>query len=165
MIDASCAASGGTGGNLWVWGANERGQLGLADTTADALAKVEQPVLAHTRWEGWHGLHVTKMAAAHYSSSGGTGEFGVALTSDGRVLTFGDCTAGNLGTGLPTMALLVSEIICGIAAASGDDAMRWLVTRSALSRARPLVRTRVFFLCPQDAPCVAMKCVAARGAA
>jgi len=94
IMDPSCASSGGkTGGNLWVWGANERGQLGLADTSSAGLARVDVPVLAHVHWEGWHGINVSKAVAAH-------GEFSVVLTSDGRVFTFGDCTDGNLGTGL-----------------------------------------------------------------
>ena len=95
-----------------MWGTNERGQLGLADTSSAGLGRVDVPVLAHVHWEGWHGLNVSKMAAAHYSGAAGAGEFSVMLTSDGRVFTFGDCTSGNLGTGLRLMALVV--IISGM---------------------------------------------------
>jgi hypothetical protein len=111
-MDPCFATSGGrTGGNLWVWGTNERGQLGLADTSSAGLGRVDVPVLAHVHWEGWHGLNVSKVAAAHYSGAAGAGEFSVVLTSDGRVFTFGDCTSGNLGTGLRLMAIMALVVI------------------------------------------------------
>ena len=112
IMDPCFATSGGrTGGNLWVWGTNERGQLGLADTSSAGLGRVDVPVLAHVHWEGWHGLNVSKVAAAHYSGAAGAGEFSVVLTSDGRVFTFGDCTSGNLGTGLRLMAIVALVVI------------------------------------------------------
>jgi hypothetical protein len=81
------------GGNIWVWGANERGQLGLS-AAANDQGTVGMPVLAHKYWKGWHGINVTKVAAAHYS-----GEWALALSSEGNVYSFGDCSSRNLGTG------------------------------------------------------------------
>ena len=93
---AGATADGLHSGNLLVWGSNERGQLGLSNSAdAGAIGRQDTPLLAHTKWSGWNGLNVSKVASAHYD-----GEWTLVMTSDGRVFSFGDCATGNLGTGL-----------------------------------------------------------------
>lgn len=80
---------------MWVWGSNERGQLGLSNSaSAGTIGRQDSPVLAQEHWNGWQGLNVSKVATAHFD-----GEWTLVLTSDGRVFSFGDCATGNLGTG------------------------------------------------------------------
>jgi len=85
--------------NVWVWGSNERGQLGT-DTNA---AKVSSPTLTDQLNTWWRGKNVTKVVTG-MGGGGGMGEYSLVLTSEGRVYSFGDCTTGNLGVG-PTLCI------------------------------------------------------------
>ncbi|EKX50604.1 hypothetical protein GUITHDRAFT_103828 [Guillardia theta CCMP2712] len=78
--------------NVWVWGSNERGQLG----TDSNVAKISSPALSDQLNTWWRGKNVTKVVTG-VGGGGGMGEYSLILTSEGRLYSFGDCTTGNLG--------------------------------------------------------------------
>lgn len=71
----------GSDGNVYAWGKNDFGQLGTA-VTGD-------PIKTPTRVEGLSGKNITAIAAGY--------QFSIALSSDGKVYSFGANTFCQLG--------------------------------------------------------------------
>ena len=84
-----------TSGDLYTWGYNATGQLGIGST-----ASQNSPQLVNA----FGGVTVSKFSGAHGFNTGFTGTYGASmcLLSTGAVYTWGYNGAGNLGTGNTT---------------------------------------------------------------
>jgi len=84
-----------TSGDLYMWGYNGQGQLGIGSTTSQST-----PQLVNA----FGGVTVSKFSGAHGFNLGITANYGssMCLLSTGAVYTWGHNTEGNLGTGNTT---------------------------------------------------------------
>jgi len=84
-----------TSGDLYMWGYNGRGQLGIGSTTDQST-----PQLVNA----FGGVTVSKFSGAHGYNTGFTASYGssMCLLSTGAVYTWGHNAEGNLGTGNTT---------------------------------------------------------------
>jgi alpha-tubulin suppressor-like RCC1 family protein len=78
-------------GQVFAWGRNSEGQLGIGTTSSGGCQCVESPVLVPTA----SGTAFTRVS--------GGGEHSLALTSTGQVWAWGYNAGGELGTGSPTI--------------------------------------------------------------
>ena len=86
-----------TEGRVFTWGWNRYGQLGDGTTTSRIT-----PTEITSQFNLSVGETITKIALGNYSSS--------AITTDGRVFTWGDNTEGQLGDGTTTVRYIPTEI-------------------------------------------------------